>query len=46
MVDIKQIAYVPTGHYSELYLINGDTELHDQNLERLLSILSDLYSCS
>lgn len=40
LIDIKQIAYVKaSGHYSELHLINGDTVLHDKNLERLLTIL-------
>lgn len=40
MIDISQIAYIQaSGHYSELHLINGETELHDKNLERLLTIL-------
>ena len=40
MVDLNQIAYVQaSGHYSELHLMNGETELHDKNLERLLTIL-------
>ena len=40
MIDLNQVAYVQaSGHYSELHLINGDIELHDKNLERLLTIL-------
>lgn len=40
MIDINQVAYVQaSGHYSELHLINGNIELHDKNLERLLTIL-------
>lgn len=40
MIDISQVAYIQaSGHYSELHLLNGDTELHDKNLERLLTIL-------
>jgi two-component system response regulator LytT len=40
MIDINQITYIQaSGHYSELHLMNGDTELHDKNLERLLTIL-------
>jgi len=40
MIAIEQIAYIQaSGHYSELHLINGSTELHDKNLERLLTIL-------
>ena len=40
MNDINQVAYIQaTGNYSELHLVNGDTELHDKNLERLLTIL-------
>jgi len=40
MIDINQIAYIQaSGHYSELHLINGATQLHDKNLERLLTIL-------
>jgi len=40
MVSIKHIAYIQaSGHYSELHLVNGTTELHDKNLDRLLTIL-------
>jgi two-component system response regulator LytT len=40
MIDISQVAFIQaSGHYSELHLINGGIELHDKNLDRLLTIL-------
>lgn len=43
-VNISALIYIKAaGHYSELYLENGKTELHEKSLESLLQLLPDDY---
>ncbi|MCJ8268941.1 MAG: LytTR family DNA-binding domain-containing protein [Psychrosphaera sp.] len=40
VIELQNIRYIrAASHYSELVLLDGKTELHDKNLERLLMVL-------
>lgn len=44
LIDISQIRYIQaSGHYCELVLLDGKTQLHDKNLERLMAILPNTF---
>ena len=42
LLDVKEILFIEaSGHYSEINLIDGSKQLHDKNLEKLVTLLSD-----
>ena len=42
LLEIKEILFIEaSGHYSEINLIDGSRQLHDKNLEKLVTILPD-----
>jgi two-component system response regulator LytT len=44
LLAIKDINYVQAdGHYSQIWMINGSSHLHDKSIERLLHILPDYF---